>query len=232
MEFQKLGDLAADGRYGSLDAFEETPSLKLATAVVDRNETFSDMMHRFGHTFQYSNDNDGAIVAADGTPDYSNDGESEESDGDGGDHYAVRFVDDHPELDDMFLAQTTISDPETDNILGWLKRMYQGSRGFELGTFDASLLAVTMRKQSSKWEALAKGYIEDVATMVHRFIRKTLDRICPDERVRESLVALLNDSLVELYMKASHHVSFILEVERAGIPVTVNHYFNDNLEKR
>jgi hypothetical protein len=37
---------------------------------------------------------------------------------------------------------------------------------------------------------------------------------------------------VEKYTKALSHTEFLLDVELSGVPMTLNHYFNENLEKR
>ncbi|OJD27445.1 hypothetical protein ACJ73_01154 [Blastomyces percursus] len=66
---------------------------------------------------------------------------------------------------------------------------------------------------------------------VHSFILKVLKSVCKDTLVRESLLSLLMDSLVEIYQRSQRQVKFFLHVERDGTPMTLNHYFNDNLEK-
>ena len=38
------------------------------------------------------------------------------------------------------------------------------ARGFEFVTFDVSLLPIIWKKQSSNWEALALGYVEDITS--------------------------------------------------------------------
>ena len=42
---------------------------------------------------------------------------------------------------------------------------------------------------------------------------------------------VLMADLTKRYVKAINQVKFLLEVERGGTPMTLNHYFNDNLEK-
>lgn len=39
------------------------------------------------------------------------------------------------------------------------------------------------------------------------------------------------DDLVKKYKHAMSTVDFLLRIEREGTPTTLNHYFNDNLEK-
>jgi hypothetical protein len=57
----------------------------------------------------------------------------------------VRTVPDHPDVEDIVHNGTPLPKPRDGSILGWLKMVYRQSRGFELRTFDTSLLAVTMK---------------------------------------------------------------------------------------
>lgn len=143
----------------------------------------------------------------------------------------TRMTESHLELEDIMQESGKLAMPIADGIHSWLKSVYRTSRGFELGTFDSSLLAITMKHQSEKWNGLALGYMSDIVTFVHGFISDLLRLLCPDERIRASLLALLMDGLVERYKQAFDQIRFILRVERTGQPMTLNHYFNDNLEK-
>lgn len=88
-----------------------------------------------------------------------------------------------------------------------------------------------MKRQSVKWKSLALGYISDIMTIVHTFVVDLLRVVCPIERVRMGIMSLLMDRLVERYTSATSHVEFLLEIELDGTPATLNHYFNDNLNK-
>ena len=72
---------------------------------------------------------------------------------------------------------------EVVSIHDWLKEVYRGARGFELGTLNSSLLAVTMKRQSRKWKILALGYIADIVTLTYHFVTGLLRVVCPVERV-------------------------------------------------
>ena len=140
-----------------------------------------------------------------------------------------------PEIDDItdiLVSEHMLDAPKNDDIEVWLRTLYESSRGFELGTFDPSILATTMKKQSSKWPSISMGYVSDVIVIVHRFICKAFDVICHDEAMKVRLIGVLFDGLVGRYKRAFEHVDFLLEVERDGTPLTTNHYFNDNLDKR
>ena len=115
--------------------------------------------------------------------------------------------------------------------LVWLKEVYRGARGFELGTLNSSLLAVTMKRQSTKWKSLVLGYIADIVTMIHDFVTDLLRVVCPVERVHLGVMSLLSDHLLEKYRSAIAHVHFLLETELDETPTTLNYYLNENPEK-
>lgn len=84
----------------------------------------------------------------------------------------------------------------------------------------------------TKWDALAVGYISDVVELVHTFTLTLISAICSDPRVKRELIAELMDHLLSRYKEGVNSTSFILRVEREGTPLTTNHYFAGNLEKR
>lgn len=88
-----------------------------------------------------------------------------------------------------------------------------------------------MHKQSEKWPRYAMGYIGDIITAVHAYIVKALQLLCPDRQVVRGLLAAITEGLQAGYQRAVDQVKFVLSVERNGTPMTLNHYFNDNLQK-
>lgn len=184
---------------------------------MDRNEAFSESVEIRGHTYEFEVGGTSAKV--------------EELCPVDDDFLATRVIEAHDDIEDILHEKKEISMPSNQGIHEWLTKVYRASRGFELGTFDPSLLAITMREQSKKWNSLALGYVSDAVTIVHNFIVELLRLICPDERVRRGLISLLSDDLLERYKKALDQVVFVLQVERTEKPATQNHYFNDTLEK-
>lgn len=144
---------------------------------------------------------------------------------------SVRQTGPEPELDDILHEDCEVPMPKPTGIIPWLDKVYKSSRGFELGTFDASLLPIIWKRQSANWDNLALGYVSDVVSHVHNFILALIAAICEDQRVQSALVSVLMDGLIERYKKSIDHANFILYVERTGTPLTENHYFADNLEK-
>ena len=144
----------------------------------------------------------------------------------------VRYEENHPDLEDIMQDDLQILPPRVLGIKHWLESVYKSSRGFEMGTFDASLLPIIWKKQSANWEALALGYVDDIISLVHSFTVDLLAKICKDSRARQALNSVLLDQLIERYKKSIEHTKFLLTIERSGTPMTMNHYFADNLQKR
>lgn len=229
--FQKIVSLALDAKYGSDNLFDDDPSFRLATAVVSRNSQFAAELEDWGLEYQFSSTEDrnndlGSKVEK--TPP-SNDGKGEESDNIKS--INTRKIADSPELEDILHEAENLPACKQQGIGEWIKTVYESSRGFGLGTFNSSILATTMKKQSSKWIGLALGYGSDVVTITHTFITKLLASICTEEHVTRELLSALMDGLRRRYVKALDQVQFLLDVERMGTPMTLDNHFNDNLEK-
>jgi len=236
MEFQKLVAEALSSNYGRADVFDKNPTLWLATAVVNRSDLMSEAIATKGHTFHFESSdmekvshkhgrsNGGVLEGLDVAAIELDDDEAEGT-------FEVRQVQDHSELEDLVHAPEKLPEPQSGSIHVWLKEVYSGARGFELGTLDSSLLAVTMKRQSTKWRGLALGYIADIVMLAHTFVTDLLRVVCPVERVQLGVMSLLADLLLEKYRSAIAHVNFLLEIELDGTPATLNHYFSENLEK-
>ena len=236
-EIQKLSEEALASDYARTDAFGRNPTLRLATAAVSRSNQMSEAMATKGHMFHFetsdhqngsvetSQDSEGANapvtgIAAMGIKDCEP-----------GDAVDIGLLPNHPELDDIVSPPQKLLAARSGSSHAWLKEIYCSSRGYEIGTPNSSLLAVTMKHQSVKWKDLALGYIADIVTMVHSFVVDALIVVCSVERIRMGIMSLLTDQLVEIYKSAISHGDFLLEVELDGTPATLNHYFNENLDK-
>lgn len=148
------------------------------------------------------------------------------------DQISCRTTTNNAELNEVTIGNEKISKKISRDTMEWLTKVYWNSRGFELGTFDSSLIAITMKTQSARWEWLALGYISDVISMAHNFITHLLDLICPDAGVRDSLMSVMMEGLMAKYKNALDNVRFLLHVERMGRPTTLNPSFHENLEDR
>ena len=231
--FQKTANLALNAQYGGDEIFESLPNLRLATSVVNRNETFDEDVWKKGHKMTFDNFNqyekskyaDEAEEEGEDSTDESSVSTTQEED-----LIPVRNTDNFWELEDILYDGEGIYEPEIGGIKEWLEEVYRSSRGFELGTFDANLLPIIWKKQSANWDALGLGYISDIVCIVHGFIVGLLSKLCDNARVERGLRSVLLDNLIEKYKRSIDHASFVLAVERAVTPLTTNHYFADNLE--
>lgn len=213
-QFQELTQQALSTEYAGDEIFDRCPELKIATLVRNRSELFGRVFEKYAHAYDFDL----------GVATTSVDDENAET----------RKVRREPQLIDLDDIIGDIDDeidiPEKGKILEWLKALYHNSRGFELGTFQASILSNSMRKQAVKWEAIAIGYISDIIVMVHKFIVVLLEHVCSDKTVRAELMAVLMEKLAVQYRKAIDHVHFLLQVECTESPGTLNGYFNMALQ--
>ena len=236
-KYSQLAMLSLQAKFGSDELFDDLPSLRIAPSVVARATVFETDMARYGHTYIFSGGSTEKL-SVQGTTGASkkkavaipaNDTLSPSSQGN---RFEVRKEHDHSDVTEMLQPQESLNKPNDGDIEPWLRTVYETSRGFELGTFDASILATTMKKQSSKWSSISLGYVSDIIVLVHRFITTAIRAIVPDELMAYSLFSILQDSLQHQYKRAIDQVDFLLQIELSGTPMTTNHYFNDNLEKR
>jgi len=231
LRFQEIATCASRADYGRMEFFRKDKNLRLATATVNRGETFANVMSENGHDFKF--------IASEDMKDMEDDEGDEDTDEmDSGSltmndetTVAVRLFEDHPDMVDVVQQSSAISKPHEHKILAWLKSAYRQSRGFELGTFASSVLVVAMQQQARKWQDIAFGYINDVISLVHSFVLALLEYIVPNQRVRRGLNSLLIDELKTRYQSAVDQTKFLLSVELEGTPATYNHYFGDTLDK-
>ena len=245
MKYQRIVADALASNYGRFHVFQDNSTLRLVTATVNRSETMATMFAENGHTYQFEGsvrneaksvgdadphvDNKSVEVRRQ-TSATKNDEASSESSGQNR-TIPVRQFPDHTGISDQLPETEEVSQPLRDGILDWLRTIYRESRGFEIGTVNPSLLAIIMKEQSRKWEHIALGYVADIIVLTHSFVNKLLDEVCPMRRVREGIRSLLGEELSFRYKAAIEHVEFLLNVELNGTPSTLNHYFNDNLQK-
>ncbi|CRG85853.1 Interferon-induced GTP-binding protein Mx [Talaromyces islandicus] len=237
--FQEITQQALSTNYSSNNHFDHDLDLRLATRIVNRNDSFSGDMASWGHEYRFAEDTRDESSQSDGEID----AEDEDEDEDEGYEDKNRIVETRQlitrkttrlhGLEDVLdgLEDEAVKLPLKGKIYPWIEKQYHSSRGFEIGTFNSTLLSIVMKQQSTKWTTITHGYIDDMITMTHGFILKALKLACPDTRVRQNLMAFLLDRLLDRYKEAINKVKFLLLVERSGTPMTLNHYLNDNLEK-
>ena len=238
MKFQSIVVDALATNYGRHGMFWDHPSLRLVTAAVNRSESMAEMFAKNGHTYEFE-----GLSAVDMTQVEDSSPEMEF-----GSKEQVQ-VSNAPEplglsrtspvrefivrtsVDDLLPSTLEVAAPKRGEVFDWLRSIYRDSRGFEIGTVNTTLLATLMKEQSRKWVDIALGYVADVIVLTHTFVCDLLQQVCPTRRVREGILSLLMEQLCIRYKAAIKHVEFLLVVELGGTPSTLNHYFNDNLQK-
>ena len=159
-KFQDITSHALDGYYGRSSVFGDNPSLRLATRIVDLNTAFSDNVWLKGHTMHFSksttrNGNEPASEPPDDTDSVVDSPDDAEqaltvdisySTSETGEPEDPKF----PELSDVTQGPWRCTAPQPDNIFDWIESVNRTSRGFELGTFDLSLLPIIFQEQSKK----------------------------------------------------------------------------------
>lgn len=135
------------------------------------------------------------------------------------------------EIKDVLHDCVLIRSCQTQGILSWIENIYRESRGFEIGTFNSSILSSVLKKQSVKWPPLAEGYICDIISIVHNFTSKALNISCGDQRLGQRILSFLLDDLMDKYRQGLSKTEFLLQIKREGTPMTQNHYLNSNLQK-
>lgn len=220
IRFQNLVSDALEAGYNRSGIFGRNPTLRLATQAINRGEAFAKALESHGHVYRFQT-KDSSIQ----------NGILELTMHDSAD-VEVRTVKDDPDIEDLTHENTSVSAPPGDDIIEWIDELYRESRGFELGTFDAKILGVTLKEQAANWGYLAHGYISDMIALVHNFIVEVLQQVAPSRRVSDGIRSLLLDDLKKMYRDAINHTQFLLDIELRGTPATYNHYFNENLQKR
>ncbi|KAJ5291465.1 hypothetical protein N7478_000716 [Penicillium angulare] len=242
-KFQRITENALHTNYGSQDAFDNERDLRLATLVANRNAQLAEDFESRGHVYTFkSHSHDDDLENRQDPPTsptgtvangMNNEEKEEEKEEEQEICHSVpsRKISICHDIEDVLRESQPIHGALTQGILPWIEDIYEASRGFELGTFNASILASVLKRQSSKWPNLAEGYICDVICMVHIFTRKALNVACGDPRRGEIILSLLMDDLLEKYRRALRMTEFLLRIEREGTPMTQNHYLNSNLQK-
>ncbi|KAI1144894.1 interferon-induced GTP-binding protein Mx2 [Nemania diffusa] len=216
--FQAVTQSALNGHYSNDPIFDTVPNMKLVTAIMDLNETLSDVFWRRGHKRRFGTEKtDGEEIA------FSDEEAPFDFDPAG-----------YPELSDIicsgnYVCQGAIKGPIEQHI----RAVFKFSRGPEVGTFGGTILPTAFKEQSEKWEALTLAYTSKAIVLVHSYICQLLASICPQKQIK---IQLLDNLLIQksrsAYLRALNHARFLLAMEREGTPSTVNHYFNANLQKK
>jgi hypothetical protein len=235
-EFQDLANSASRAQYVQSDFFGEIARRRLATVAVNRGEIFSEVMANLGHEFHFADEENGRDDEDGGRGSSDEDGcETPSSDDEpfasGTSRKSTRLVTEDEDVVEYVTEAENIASPRSDNILEWLTGVHRKNRGFELGSFDCTLLIMTMQHQARKWKALAKGYISDMIAIVHTLVLDLLNYVVPDKNLLGNLMSVLSEHLEAKYLRAMEQTEFLLKIELEGTPATYNHEFTEVLNK-
>ncbi|KAF2828425.1 hypothetical protein CC86DRAFT_454231 [Ophiobolus disseminans] len=225
-EFQEITQCALNGSYNDKKVFENDRDFKLIITITKMNERFANTVWKKGHKRHIS-------------PTWNNEGESSYEVAEGGANQEAyqRVLSGFPELCE-FVDEEDYECPKPkafteDSITDHVESVFQENRGPELGTFPGSILAMTFKEQSEKWEPVVLAHVSKSIMIVHTYIAKLVAHICPDTQVRTQLwEILLVEELQKAYIRAMEHARFLLRIERDGTPTTYNHYFNSEVQKK
>jgi hypothetical protein len=221
-KFQDVRAKALSGNYTSSDLFDKAKLARLATTVLTRNEQFQHDMIRFGHVYAFQ-PNETDFSGQHQLTDQSSPASAQQDT-----QLRTRRIDTHLEVSDILVECEVFSEPDREDILRWLEDEYNGLRAFELGTLNTYLVPHAMKKQSSRWEAIALGYISDIIAVVSMFMVDILTDLCPNPRVSHGLMAIITDELYAHYQKAIDHTRFLVDNERSDTLMTLQQSFTDN----
>lgn len=132
---QEIVSLALSGKYGCDELFDQHPVLRLATFIVNRNETFSFAVELCGHTCDFEQ-----------IEDEKDDSDSAQKTGEALNIKIAKSVEysrevvPHEDVEDILSEKKTLTMPIKEGIIPWLTAIHRGNRGFELGTFDPAIL--------------------------------------------------------------------------------------------
>ncbi|KAJ4361748.1 hypothetical protein N0V83_010688 [Neocucurbitaria cava] len=119
---------------------------------------------------------------------------------------------------------------DREDILDWIRGLYQESRGAELpGTVNPRVLENMFRQQSGPWKNIATVYIDRISTAVRKFNDAVFNGRISDDDLKQKLTAKLSRGQKMTHDTANEQLLTILNDERGGILQTVNHYFADTL---
>lgn len=232
--FQKTTQLALSTNYSVDEIFDSDKEVRLATRISNRNSSFASHIAKLGHEYAFNtkaSDTSGQVnTVAQDSPSVEHDEESQPLNIDEIKNIGSREIEADEDIQDILYEAVKLR-PARSGISKWITKSHREARGFEIGPFNPVFLSTLMKKQTAKWPVLTQGYISDVIAIVHRFINKALRAACGDKRISDNLIALMWDDLMYKYRQGLSQIDFILSIEREEMPMTLNHYLNDTLQK-
>ena len=221
-DVREITSRAIDAYYGRDQCFEDD-AFRLATNVMTMNKTFSDALARKGGTRKFRStpsENDTTAAAREskgaGSETYTSSADGLRTPTTPDNSAGNQLLREYPEL--RILMSPPISAPATpkQDIMPWITKQYERSKGFEIGTLNPSLLPSLFAEQSHSWKYFASRHVENVVQTIHHFNHKALQLCCKDTALSKKLWGRLSQLLLPRYKKALDQVIFLISVEQQG----------------
>ncbi|CRG86094.1 Interferon-induced GTP-binding protein Mx1 [Talaromyces islandicus] len=230
-QYHDLVQNALDTQYHRHAAFSQL-KLRLATNIAYLTDLFNIDFASNGHLYCF--DEEGPALNEETCENTEDDQGSEgQAASSSKRSYHAGEYDDSTEsllLDGIISLKTPIKPPKA-GIMGWIKLHHLRSRGLGLGKFDNALLSIVFREQSVKWKDITMAYLSDTIAVTHRFIYGALFELCANVKVRDNIWRSIEDEVKIRHRAAMDHALFLVSIEQSQTPYTLNHYFNENLQK-
>ncbi|MCJ1232038.1 hypothetical protein MMC12_008719, partial [Toensbergia leucococca] len=115
-------------------------------------------------------------------------------------------------------------------LMEWVKKVYQDSRGRELpGNYNHILMSELFHEQSSRWQQVAAQHLARMDSETAEFVDEVLLHIVKEDDVRQEIREITNASLQNNLTIAQEELRKLLEDEKRQ-PITYNHYYTDNIQ--
>nr|RBQ85424.1 hypothetical protein FVER53263_13994 [Fusarium verticillioides] len=227
--FQNIVIAALDADYSKNQAFADD-NLRLITEVINRTDEFAVDFEAYAHTYSfqsiYRKKTSSLEIPPPDLPLFENE-EDEEIDEKSSTHCDL---DVYPDLEGILTKDRTSHQPST-GIMPQITQMHRRSRGVELGTFGPQVLSSAFQEQSIYWQKMATVYLSKVILSVHKFILGALGKVCHESRILDELISGLMRDLLVRYKDGMNRAIYLVDIERHKKSYTLNHYFNENLQK-
>lgn len=232
--FQYLVSHALDAYYGRDAVFASHDELRLATVIKELQEDFSTTMRLEGHTRDFGRSKNRERVGTSYIVNQTGSGDDSDLESSPSQESRLLLTVDSERRSELRRTLLNLEKPmdiPRDNIDTWIRREYDRSKGFEIGTINPSLLPALYHEQMKYWRYYTMEHIDRVIEATHSFVFSLLRHVCPDAAIRDRLWARLLGPLLLSYDKAIAHAKLLLEIEELGNMRTLNHYFAVTLKK-
>lgn len=221
--FHTMAAKAIDGHY-MRDACFKNAEFRLATIIMKLNDQFSQQMFDHGCNWRFdyndSQDSDRGKIG------------EKVNDNQHSTYLQMEFIPEgYSEL--LHIISVEPAPPgEHGSLMDYISDMYENTKVFEVGTVNPSLLPMLFEEQTRLWPFIALRNVAKTIQQVHQFVLELLKHTCSDSCIFQSIWSRIVPQLLEGYKKAMNQAKVLVELERNGRMITMNHYFADSVKAR